>query len=322
MEKEAHRWQASTRAVHRAHIHEHLKETALSSEGNGPPAQLHKATRIEKVDADNATIVLTDGTTIQGDVLVGADGIHSVCRAEVSPSIQPFKTNHSAFRFLVTRKAALENPATKELASTLGSMDMWYAEDRKVVMYPCADNTLLNFVCIHPAELSDAAATADYDTSASKEKLLEVFQAFEPAVQAFLQMAQPGTIKVWPLFDMKQLPTFVRGRMALIGDAAHPFLPHLGQGGAQAIEDGVALGTMLPRSVDKAEVPTRIQLYNEARHERASNIQTWTRLAGMDGANDDQESIAEFAGIAIHTLSSLVQGNANEYQLPKPWKRR
>ena len=284
--------------VHRAHLHEHLKKTALSSEGTGPPAQLHKATRIERVDAENAAIVLADGTTIQGDVLVGADGVHSVCRTEISPSIQPSKTNHSAFRFLVTREAALQNPTTKELASTRGSMDMWYAEDRKIVMYPCADNTLLNFVCVHPAELSDATGTTGYDTNASKEKLLETFQAFEPAVQAFLQMAQPDTIKVWPLLDMKQLPTFVRGRMALIGDAAHPFLPHLGQGGAQAIEDGVALGTMLSRGIDKADVPARIQLYNEARYERASNIQQWTRLAGMDGASEDQESMADFAGIS------------------------
>jgi 2-polyprenyl-6-methoxyphenol hydroxylase-like FAD-dependent oxidoreductase len=293
--------------VHRAHLHEHLKKTALSLEGTGPPAQLHKATRIERADADNATIFLADGTLIRGDVLVAADGVHSIGRVEVSPSIQPFKTKHSAFRFLVTREAALRDPTTKALASTLGSMDMWYAEDRKIVMYPCADNTLLNFVCVHPAELSDAAATAGYDTNASKEKLLEVFQAFEPAVQAFLQMAEPDTIKVWPLFDMTQLPTFVRGCMALIGDAAHPFLPHLGQGGAQAVEDGVALGTMLSRGVDKAEVPARIQLYNEARYERASNIQQWTRLAGMDGASDDQESIANFAGIALFPVPRSFQ---------------
>jgi 2-polyprenyl-6-methoxyphenol hydroxylase-like FAD-dependent oxidoreductase len=276
-----------------------LKKIALSGDGVGPPAQLHKSSRIEKVDAETATIVQSGGSTVQGDVLIGADGIHSITRLSIDPSIRPYKTHRSAFRFLITRKAALEDPTTRELASTQGSMDMWYAADRKIVMYPCADNTLLNFVCIHPAELSDAGATSGYNTTATKEQLLDIFQNFEPVLKAFLSKAEPGTIKVWPLYDMEQLPSYTRGRMALIGDAAHPFLPHLAQGGAQAIEDGVALATMLASGVEKSAVPLRLRLYNEARYSRASKIQTWTRLAGEDRVKDAQTSKADFSGNAL-----------------------
>ena len=197
---------------------------------------------------------------------------------------------------------------------------MYYAEDRKIVMYPCDDNTILNFVCIHPAELSDVGSTAGYNTDASKEQLLKIFDGFDPVLKAFLSKAEPGTIKVWPLYDSKsslgyhihryvgqmclpysttvveQLSTYVKGRMALIGDAAHPFLPHLAQGGAQAIEDGVALATMLGRGVQKSDVPLRLRLYNEARYGRSSTIQEWTRLAGDDSVKDSQASKSKFSG--------------------------
>ena len=63
-------------------------------------------------------------------------------------------------------------------------MDMWYSEDHKVVSYPCADNKTLNFVCIHPAELS--AASDGYNTKANRSLLLQIFQDFDPIVQAML----------------------------------------------------------------------------------------------------------------------------------------
>jgi hypothetical protein len=194
-------------------------------------------------------------------------------------------------------------------------------------MYPCDNNSILNFVCIHPAELSDVAATAGYSTNASKEQLLKIFDGFDPVLKAFLSKAEPGTIKVWPLYDSKsclgyhiyrdighmclpysttlveQLSTYVKGRMALIGDAAHPFLPHLAQGGAQAIEDGVALATMLGRDVQKSDVPLRLRLYNEARYGRSSKIQEWTRLAGDDSVKDSQSSKSKFSGNSSASIS-------------------
>ena len=94
---------------------------------------------------------------------------------------------------------------------------------------------------------------------------------------------------------MEQLPTFINDRLALIGDAAHPFLPHLAQGGSMAIEDAVALSTMLSKC-GASEVPARLELYNKARYERASRIQEYTRLAGKDSLGQDQESTHNLAG--------------------------
>lgn len=80
----------------------------------------------------------------------------SVTRSKVPGGDKtPFSSGKSAFRFLVPRKAALDDPKTAKFAETHGELIIWYGTDRRVVMYPCDNNELLNFVCIHPGELSE-----------------------------------------------------------------------------------------------------------------------------------------------------------------------
>lgn len=248
-------------------------------------------------DIHTATITLADGSTRSADVVIGADGVHSRTRAGLfrSPP-QTFKSQSSAFRFILKRKDVLSDPETKGLGDVDGSMDMWYGPDRKIVLYPTFNNTLLNFVCVHPGQLSET--TDSYDRSASKAALLEVYKDFHPRVLALLNKVDPVDLKVYPFFDLDRLPTFASERLALIGDAAHPFTPHLAQGGAMALEDAVSLAIMLEKSVTPAEVHSRLQLYNQARYERASTIQEYSRQVGGDGAgsNADANTVASFKG--------------------------
>jgi 2-polyprenyl-6-methoxyphenol hydroxylase-like FAD-dependent oxidoreductase len=81
------------------------------------------------------------------------------------------------------------------------------------------------------------AESAKWNKIGSKDHMLEAFKNFHPDVIALLNMAVPKSIKVWKLLDGPSLNTWVNGKCALLGDAAHPFLPHQGQGGAQAMED-------------------------------------------------------------------------------------
>ena len=103
---------------------------------------------------------------------------------------------------------------------------------------------------------------------------------------------KPGEAKIYPLYDMATLPTYVKGRLALIGDAAHPFTPHLAQGGAQAFEDGVAMGAMLEKGTSAAEIPERLKLYEKARYERSKKMQALSRVVGGDrlAAEDEMEN--------------------------------
>jgi len=278
--KAAGRWQNKWFLTHRAHLHKHLKEVATSADGKGRPVQVHTSSKIANTDPHTGTVVLQDGTQVHGDLILGADGVRSVTRAAVTDKeFLPFKSNHSAMRFLITKKSALADPVTHDWATPNGSMDMWYGpDDLKIVLYPCVNNTLFNFVCIHPAALS--GTSDDYNESGSKDKLLDIYRDFEPRVLHLLDKADANTLKVYPLFDMDTLPIFVNDRLALIGDAAHPFTPHLAQGGAMAIEDAVSLAIMLPLGTTPDEVPERLELYNQARYERATTVQNNSRLVG------------------------------------------
>ncbi|KAL4892398.1 hypothetical protein BDV59DRAFT_193621 [Aspergillus ambiguus] len=242
------------------------------------------------VDPDNATITLENGEVFEGDVLLAADGVHSIARAKIpgANKIAPFSSGRNAFRFLMSRQQALDDSATRCLVQDPGACDMYDTPDRRICIYPCANNETLNFVCIHPDTMSAIDKYADWNQETSKESLLEVYKDYSPKVLKLLEKADPQTLKVWPLLDMDTLPTWVEGRMALLGDAAHPFLPYRGSGGGMAIEDGVSLGVMLAGDVLPQEVPERLKLYEKARHPRATTIQQMTRDSAHGPLPPDQ----------------------------------
>lgn len=124
-----------------------------------------------------------------------------------------------------------------------GYLCLWMADDRRLVMYPCSNNTIMNFVGIHPSSLSETKRedgktfivhqfristdlnVLGWDNGASKEALLKVYKEFGPQVQALLKLANASSLKIWTLLDMDRIPRWFKGKLALLGDAAHPFLP-------------------------------------------------------------------------------------------------
>ncbi|RLL94111.1 hypothetical protein CFD26_103403 [Aspergillus turcosus] len=269
-------WQHEWLLIHRAHLHEALRATALDP-GQGRPVILHTSSTVVSVDARAASVTLEDGRAFHGDVVLGADGVHSKARYHIAgQEVKAFSSGKNAFRFLVPRKQFLEDPETAELAEDLGSVDMWHSDDSKVVIYPCVNNQVFNFVCIHPENLSDTGISGGWDQSAGKDTLMNIYKDFEPRVRKALGKADRETLKVWPLLDMQTLPRWVNDHLALLGDAAHPFLPYRGSGGAMAIEDGISLAIMLS-DAKREEIPERLKLYEKARHERVTIIQDYTR---------------------------------------------
>lgn len=245
------------------------------------------------MNSENATISFKDGTSVQGDVVLGADGVHSVTRAKLpGGNIKPFPCGLSAFRFLVPRDVVLDDPRTAKYADSDGNFYGFFGPDRSVLMYPTSDNTVLNLICIHPESAS--TSTGGWGSSTSLSKLLEVYEGFHPDILALLEKANENSLKVWKLLDMAELPTWCEGRLALLGDAAHPFLPFLGQGGAIAIEDAVALGVVLEAGVSKDEVPARLKLYEQIRKERAELVQEYTRRSGKKRGEKASFDIADY----------------------------
>lgn len=141
---------------------------------------------------------------------------------------------------------------------------------------------MLNFVAMHPEEETEAS-TEEWDQNASKEALLACYKSYPEDVQALISKVTPEGIKLWNLLDHDELgrENWVHGKVALLGDAAHGFLPHQGQGGAQAIEDSAAIGALFPLGTRPGDIEQRLKLYVQARYDRATLVQDFTRQAAF-----------------------------------------
>ncbi|KAJ4326782.1 hypothetical protein N0V84_002801 [Fusarium piperis] len=261
------RWEHPWHLVHRVALHDQLKQAATGEDGPGLPAILHKSSEVVHVSPERGKITLVDGTIIAADLIIGADGVHSRTRQFICESMPGVvSTGKGAFRFLIPRSLADEDPETRALVEARDSAYMWFANDKRVVLYPCNSNQTLNFVCIHPEAESHSMAGDGWDKTGSLEQVLEVFKSFDPVLLRLIRKMDPKELKV----------------LALLGDAAHPFTPYQGQGANQAIEDAATMAVVLPYNTCPADVPERLKLYEKIRYERAHKIQGDSRRAGSD----------------------------------------
>ncbi|KAE8825950.1 hypothetical protein HRS9122_10135 [Pyrenophora teres f. teres] len=288
LKADAARWLYPWQLAHRVTLHSELKKMATSEQGEGPPAVLRLRSKVVDVDPKEGVVILEGGERVQGDVIVGADGVHSKTRPRIpgAENVKTFGSGKSAFRFLISRQKAYDDEETRKFADKDGHLILTFGRDRRVVVYPTSDNTLLNFVCIHPTAesqiQSEEPGSGDWQNKGNLSKMLEVYKDWEPAMLKLLSMADEETLKVWELLDMEQLPTWTEDKLVLIGDAAHPFTPHQGQGAGQAIEDAASLAVMLPSNTPLSSIPARLKLYEKCRYKRASDIQEFSRLTGRD----------------------------------------
>ncbi|KAK6602073.1 3-hydroxybenzoate 6-hydroxylase 2 [Botrytis cinerea] len=253
--------------IHRVDLHNALKDIATSREGKGTPAILHTRSRVASVDVDTPSLTLENGSTHTGDFIIAADGIHSKIRSLLSKDLPPPESSGTnAFRFLIPIDEIRADPKTAHFVEKNGQLLLLYGKDRRLVAYPCRNNTLLNFVALHPEEETEASSE-EWSQSASKDTLLSCYTSFKDDVQALLAKASAEDIKLGTPWD-----------------AAHGFLPHQGQGGAQAIEDSAAIGALFPLGTRPSEIQQRLKLYVQARYDRATLVQDYSRQAAFKTA--------------------------------------
>ncbi|MET0868644.1 MAG: FAD-dependent monooxygenase [Pseudorhodoplanes sp.] len=218
-------------------------------------------------DENSARVTFADGTSAKSDIVIGADGIHSELRPFVFPPSNPVFSGTVAYRGLVPRKLVPD--------WSLNAWMMWLGLGRHFLAFPVRAGELINFVGFVPAgEEMKESWTARGDPDALRAE----FAGWDPRVGELLSHVT-STFK-WALYDRDPLPTWTRGRLTLLGDAAHPMLPHLGQGANQSIEDGMALATILARS-DRETAPSALLAYEKLRRERVASVQRGARENGL-----------------------------------------
>jgi salicylate hydroxylase len=214
----------------------------------------------DHVDVRSAT-----GDTLRGAVLIGADGIRSVIRKVVAPQARLEFSGTAASRTLLpaSAAAALGDPNT---------VGVWLAPGAHVVHYPVEAGAKIAVVAIVPDDrmIDDWAAPNDWATLAPH------LAAFSPTLTTVLAAAPEW--RRWALFETKPLARLVEGRVALVGDAAHPILPFLAQGGVMALEDSVVLADCL--ATRPTDIPAALKNYETARRHRVNAIAAASRRNG------------------------------------------
>jgi salicylate hydroxylase len=202
-------------------------------------------------------------------VVIGADGIHSVLQGFVVAQAKPVFSGVVAYRGLVPRLD--EYPP--------GAIRMWMGQSRHFLVFPVRAGQLLNYVGFVP---SDTSVRESWSAPGDPAALATHFAGWDPVIgEVIAAISGPGGSGFqWGMYDRAPLPRWSSGRLTLLGDAAHPMLPHLGQGVNQALEDAVALATLLGASTSSAGVPRALAAYQGLRRDRTARVQMGSRRQG------------------------------------------
>ncbi len=228
----------------------------------------HRCTNFGQ-DTGSATVGFADGSTATADVVIGADGMHSVLQGFVVDPAEPVFSGVVAYRGLVPRPD--EHPAD--------ALRIWTGESKHFLVYPVRAGELLNYVGFVP---SDTSVRESWSASGDPAALAVHFAGWDPAIgEVIVAISGPGgTGFRWAMYDRAPLPRWTSGRLTLLGDAAHPMLPHLAQGVNQALEDAVVLATLLAACAGPAGVPRALAAYEELRRGRTARVQLGSRRTG------------------------------------------
>ncbi|KAI7773775.1 hypothetical protein LA080_009894 [Diaporthe eres] len=310
-------WPAGWWLVNRPDLHTALKEKAASPDGPGIPVRIHTGIGVESVDCEAATILLSDGTRVGGDLVVCADGVHSRSRASVAGHEVPMITaGHACYRWLTPASRLADDPVTRTFLDRPGHFVQITGSDRRIVLYPCSGGQLVNCVAFAPREEVGEIKkdVTGYDQRANKKQLIGHFKSWSQPVLRLLDTAPDDGVMLWDLLDMELLPNLIKGKALLIGDAAHPFLPHMGQGAAQAVEDACALGAIMPLGTTPEKVASRLVLWQQCRKDRAAKIVLHTRHRSRkaDGSQGPPQTIDEFNSAMAYCIHHDAWKHAEE----------
>lgn len=268
--------------IYRADLHQVFLDAVEAL----PAVTLRTGAKVEAFEQDGAgvRVTLTGGEVVEGAALIGADGLWSRVREAIVGDGKPRVSGHIAYRAVLRRE---------DVPAHLWSDDvlLWGGEKTHLVHYPLRRGELFNLVAVFHSNKYDEGWNTFGDTA----ELTERFAQAVPQVRELLGKIE--TWKMWVLCDREPVRDWSRGRVTLVGDAAHPMLQYLAQGAGQAIEDAVVLGEALRHTGGDFE--RSFQLYQQERYLRTGRVQLTARFYG---------DIYHASGVARELRNRMFQG--------------
>jgi salicylate hydroxylase len=274
--------------LHRADLHGVLANAVHRLK----PDAVHLAKRCVGIaqSKEHVEVVFADGARVSADYLVGADGIHSKVREHLFGRDKPEFTGVVAWRAVVPMASL-----PPHISSTVGTN--WLGPKGHVLHYPIRRGELMNFISL--VERDDWRIES-WTVAGTRDELACDYPGWHPDVHAIIENI---TIPFkWALMVRAPMQRWSQGRITLLGDACHPILPFLGQGGVMAIEDGYVIAACLEKYFD--DPATAFARYEDIRKERTAAV---VRTAHANRAQVFSPALADKAAIAVSVAREWQQ---------------
>ncbi|KZT64400.1 salicylate hydroxylase [Daedalea quercina L-15889] len=270
-----------------------------------PSARTHTSKRLasysqssQQEPQSRVTLYFEDGSSATCDVLIGADGVKSATRASLVDELaqaaraagrpneadslrrmaQARWSGLSAYRTTITAEALRSRMPGHTL---LHEPMAYFGHDRQLTAYPLLHGKIINVAAFKARyDLEGTTMKGPWVTEATKDEIAADFDGWEPEVKAIFQCITK--VSRWAVHTTEPLPSFISGRVALIGDSAHASVPFQGAGAGQAIEDAYLLATLLGHPKTTLSTLARaLQIYDAVRRPYAQNVAETSRECGM-----------------------------------------
>ncbi|MBR7192944.1 FAD-dependent urate hydroxylase HpxO [Gordonia sp. SCSIO 19800] len=242
---------------------------------------------------DGATVEFADGTTAQGDVVIAADGARSLARDHVlGHAVERRYAGYVNFNGLVPIDEEI-GPATE--------WTTYVGDSRRVSVMPVAGNRFYFFFDVTMPE------GVPFERGTAREVLAEEFAGWAPGVQKLIETLDPATTNRVEILDIDPFHTWVRGHVALLGDAAHNTTPDIGQGGCSAMEDAIALQFAFRDHAD--DLHAALATYEASRTERAADLVLRARKrCDVTHGKDPEATAAWYEELRSEDGTNVIRG--------------
>ncbi|KAJ6586093.1 hypothetical protein B0H19DRAFT_1369103 [Mycena capillaripes] len=295
--------------IHRVDLHKELMRLALDPRPDAhPPANIRLGTSVSTVnfDPERPSVTASSGEEFKFDLILGADGIKSTVRkcmvgAEHDPPAGPM----AFYRWMVDLKQHPELSWLRDDRETTGPTN---CEGKNVwlFMYPVRGGDLINISGAH-LDTRDQD-TVDWNAKVPMDSFRDAFEDFGEKFMPVVSAAEKP--RIWQVRALRPIPTWIKGNVVLLGDAAHAMFPTYGQGFAIGLEDAATIATLLPSGTKQSEVSARVKVYEEIRKPRAELVSKMSSDGMKRGAKFSATTWAvpelmeyDYLGIARAALS-------------------